>query len=214
MPLTNPLARRSAHRPPPYIDTPAGILSAGGVHFHTTEAMLETYAGPLLEREPLATFVRRAETWLEAPRALAIVSTPLWLFAFGWPWALLCILATYVGGALALPSAASRWGAAVVRWLANPGVQAVWLLASLWGLSAMGRTAAVWAGLAAFVVLRVGLAERLLGPLLARGQARLYALPVADQVLRAFLVRGALRHGVPLPGLAEIEASARRAWRR
>ncbi|MEM6325822.1 MAG: hypothetical protein AAF791_01755 [Bacteroidota bacterium] len=212
MPL--PWSRRAAHRPPPYIDTPAGILSAGGVHFRTTEAALEDYAGPLLAKEKLAAFIRRAEAWLEAPRTLAIVTLPLWLWVLPWPWALVAILATYVLAALALPAAASRVGASVACVLANPGVQAIWLLAALSALSFLEGGPAVWAGLAAFVVLRVGLAERLLGPLLETARAKLYPLPVADQVLRAFLVRGAIRHNVSLPGLDEIEASARRAWQR
>lgn len=212
MPL--PWSRRRAHRPPPYIDTPAGILSGGGVHFRTTEASLEQYAGPLLAKEKLTTFIRRAEAWLEAPRTLAIVTLPLWLAVLPWPVALLAIAATYALAALALPAAASRAGAAVVRVLAIPGVQAIWLLVALTALASWGQSAAVWAGLGAFVVLRVGLAERLAGPLLAKAQARLYPLPLPDQVLRAFLVRGALRHGVSLPGLDEIEASARRAWQR
>lgn len=212
MPL--PWSKRPAHRPPPYIDTPAGILSAGGVHFRTTEASLQEYAGPLFEEETLEAFIRRAEAWLEAPRTLAIVTLPLWLWVLPWPWALLAILSTYVLSALALPAAASRAGAAVARVLANPGVQAVWLLVTLSALSFVSSSAAVWAGLGAFVVLRVGLAERLLGPSLARAHDRLYPLPVADQILRAFLVRGAIRAGVSLPGLDEIEASARRAWQR
>ncbi|MEM1054530.1 MAG: hypothetical protein AAGI52_03310 [Bacteroidota bacterium] len=212
MPL--PWSRREAHRPPPYIDTPAGILSAGGVHFRTTEKSLEAYAGPLLEQEKLEVFIRRAEAWLEAPRTLAIVTLPLWLLVLPWPWALVAIAATYTLAALALPAAASAAGAAVMRVLGGVGLQAVWLLGAFSALAYWGSNTAVWAGLAAFVVLRIGLVERLAGPLLARVQNRLYPLPVADQILRAFLVRGAIRHNVSLPGLDEIEASARRAWRR
>ena len=212
MPL--PWSRRPAHAPPPYIDTPAGILSAGGVHFRTTETLIEAYAGPLLEKEPLAAFIHRAEAWLEAPRSLAITTLPLWLVLMPWPLALLATLVTYVLWSLAAPALASRAAAAFVGVLAQPLVQGAILLVTLSLLARAGQFGAVWAGLGAFFVLRVGLAERLLGPPLAAAQARLYPLPIADQVLRAFLVRGAIHHGVSLPGLDEIDASVRRAWRR
>ena len=212
MPL--PWSRRPAHAPPAYVGTPAGLLGAGGTHFLATEAMLEDYAGPLFEHEPLAAYVRRAEVWLEAPRALAVALLPLWLFVLPWAAALLATAATYVLAALAAPAFASRAAAAAVQVLSHPLAQAAVLMVALTVLAQVGRYGAVWAGLGAFVVLRVGLVERLAAGPLAALHARLYPLPPADQALRAFLLRGAIRHGVTLPGLEEIEASARGAWGR
>ncbi len=208
------MARRTAHTTPAYIDTPAGILGAGGTLFHTTEPMLESYAGPLLDKEPLATFVGRAETWLDAPRTLAIATLPVWLFVLPWPLAVVATLLTYALWALAAPALASRLAVRLVAALSNPVVQAGILLVALSFLARSGHYDAVWAGLAAFVALRLGLVARILDPLLARAQARLYPLPVPDQVLRAFLVRGAMQHGVALSSLREIDASVRQTWKR
>ncbi|MEL6615882.1 MAG: hypothetical protein AAFQ43_09100, partial [Bacteroidota bacterium] len=199
-----PWSRRSAHQAPAYVDTPVGLLGRGGTHFHTTEALVEEFAGPLLEKEPLATYVDRAEAWLEAPRALAVTLLPVWLALMPWPLAVVATFATFGLWALASPALASRAAVAVVRVLAHPITQAAILIVALSLLAREGQVGAVWAGLVTFVVFRIGLVERLLGPLVAKSQARLYPLPVPDQVLRAFLTRGAIRHGVSLPGLGEI----------
>ena len=212
MPL--PWSRRPAHTAPAYVDTPVGLLGAGGTHFRATEAMLEDYAGPLFEREPLAAFVRRAEAWLEAPRTLAVALLPAWLYVLPWGTALAATAGTYLLAALAAPAFASRAAAAVVRVLAHPVAQAALLIVVLTLLAQAERYGAVWAGLGAFVVLRVGLVERLLGGPLAALHARLYPLPPADQALRAFLLRGAIRHGITLPGLEATDASVRGVWER
>ncbi|OZC03459.1 hypothetical protein BSZ36_10990 [Rubricoccus marinus] len=156
----------------------------------------------------------RAEAWLDAPRTLAIATLPVWLFVLPWPLALVATLLTYVLWALAAPALASRLAVRLVQALAHPMVQAAILLVALSLLARTGRYDAVWAGLGAFVVLRLGLLARVLDPLLARANARLYPLPVPDQVLRAFLVRGALKHGIALPSLGEIDASVRETWKR
>lgn len=210
--MPTPWSRRPAHEAPAYVDTPAGLLGRGGTHFHTTETLVEEFAGPLLEKEPLATFVGRAEAWLEAPRALAVTLLPVWLWILPWPLAIVATFATYALWALASPALASRAAASAVRVLAHPMVQAAVLVLALSLLAREARFEAVWAGLAVFVVFRVGLVERVLGPPLATVQARLYPLPVPDQVLRAFLTRGAIRHGVSLPGLGEIDAHVRETW--
>lgn len=210
--MPTPWSRRPAHEAPAYVDTPMGLLGRGGTHFHTTESLVDEFAGPLLDKEPLATYVDRAEVWLDAPRALAVTLLPVWLWVLPWPVALVATLATYVLWALASPALASRGAVALVRVLAHPVVQAGLLVVALSLLAREGRYAAVWTGLGVFVAFRVGLVERVLGGPLATAQARVYPLPVPDQVLRAFLTRGAIRHGVSLPGLGEIDAHVRETW--
>lgn len=77
-----------------------------------------------------------------------------------------------------------------------------------WG----GQTPAVICGLAGFISLRFGLIDLLLKPILAPALTKLYQLPIPDQVLRALIVRAALRHNVDLPEISQLEQSAREAW--
>lgn len=70
----------------------------------------------------------------------------------------------------------------------------------------------MWAGVAGFVALRLGAVAAVLRPVLDAIWSTLYPLPVADQTLRSILVRQALRRGVALPGMAEIEDRVRAFW--
>ena len=113
---------------PPFLDTPGGILTASGIHFRTTRALLEDYAGPVLEVVPLATLVDRAEVWLRSGQTLAL-----------WVLALLLLVAPPVGAAFAALTLYLGWetlGPSV----ASPRLVAVfrgWRATALVGLTSM-----------------------------------------------------------------------------
>ena len=199
---------------PAYVDTPAGIVAADGTRYRTTVALLRDYAGPVLDAVGLGVLVRRAGVWVRSPQTLAAVALPVLLVAAPWWIALTLALALYTSWAVAAPGLALPRLARVAGVLEHPVVQGLLYVGVLSALAAAGRVPEVWAGVGGFVALRLGLVgavtDRALGPV----WAGLYPLPVPDQTLRAFIIRAALRRGIPLPGTAEVEARVRRFWRR
>ena len=205
---------RPAREVPAYIDTPAGILSAGGVRYSTTKALLDDYAGPVFERVPLATLLVQAEAWQASPAAVAGLVLLALLLVASWPVALALALLVYGVWAVAAPGMATPTGASVLRWLGHPVVQGLLYIGGLSALAASGRMAETWTGIAGFVALRLGGVQALLAPVLTPIQNRLYALPIPDQTLRSVILRTAVKRGVRLKGMAEIESTVRSFWNR
>jgi hypothetical protein len=67
-------------------------------------------------------------------------------------------------------------------------------------------------GLTGFVLLRWGLVERALNPLVRPALRALYALPLSDQVLRAFVIRLALNRRLSLPQLDAMQKDILETW--
>lgn len=210
---------RPAPRParpvaPAYVDTPAGLFSAGGVRYRTTERLLREFAGGVEAHVPLPDLVAAADAFAEAPRVAAAAGLLVGLVLLSPPWAVALSLTLWLAAALAAPGVASLGVARVLRALSGAGVQGLAFAVVLSVLASQGRLDAVWTGLAGFLLLRLGVVERLLRPLAAPALAHLYALPPADQTLRALVVRAAIRHRVSLPATAAMEARVRAFWRR
>lgn len=202
--------RRPARQPAePFLDTPGGLLTASGVHFRTTRALLEAYAGSVLERVPLATLVHRAEVWLRSGQTAA-----LWVLALLLPFvsplaAVLFALTVYVGWETLGPAFVSRRVVGVFRVLEQPVVQGLFYVVVLSTLGAQGRLGALAVGLAGFILVRWQILPVLLGPLVRLLRRPLFTLPAPDQVLRAFVLRAALRHNVELPQLEALKRDLR-----
>ncbi|MEM6782743.1 MAG: hypothetical protein AAF624_03305 [Bacteroidota bacterium] len=197
-----------------YLDTPRGLVTVEGVHFHTTEALVRAYAAPVLDREPLAVLVQRALVWLDLGRTVALcVLLPLVVVTHPLV-AVLGTLVVFVGTEVLAPATPSRPVAEVVRWLRMPWLIAIPYVVVLSMLGHEGRLAAVCVGLFGFVALRLGVVAILMRPLVRPLQARLYALPVPDQVLRGFIAQTAIRFGITLPGMEGMEEQVRTFWRR
>ncbi|MEM1043142.1 MAG: hypothetical protein AAGI91_10990 [Bacteroidota bacterium] len=201
---------KQADEHPPFLDTPSGIMTASGVHFHTTRALLEGYAGPVLEAVPLATLVDRAEVWLRSGQTLALWSLALLLLVAPPVGAAFAALTVYLGWETLGPSVVSRRLVSAFRVLEKPLVQAVLYVAVLSWLGAEGRLGAVVAGLLGFVLVRWRVLPLLLRSALKILRRPLYTLPAPDQVLRAFVLRAALRHGIKLPQLERLKQELRR----
>lgn len=195
---------------PAFLDTPGGLITASGVHFHTTRALLEQYAGPVLEVVGLDTLVDRAEVWLRSGPTLALWSLALLLIVLPPVGAALCALTIYLGWETLGPSFVSRRAVAALRVLEKPLVQGVLYVAVLSTLGAQGQVGAVGMGLAGFVLMRWRVIPLALRPLLRVLRRPLYTLPVADQVLRAFVLRAALEHDIALPQLERLKRDLRR----
>lgn len=205
---------RPAREVPAYIDTPAGILSAGGVRYSTTKALLDDYAEPVFKQVPLKTLLIWAEAWQASPSAIAGLVLLSLLVVSSWPIALAAAILAYGAWAVASPGMATPTGASALRWLGHPVVQGLLFIGGLSALAASGRMAETWTGMAGFIALRLGGVEAVLRPLVAPLLARLYPLPIPDQTLRSVIFRTAVKRGVQLEGMAEIESKVRSFWNR
>lgn len=199
---------------PDYVDTPAGILAADGIHYHTTEPLLHEFAGPVVEKVGLGALVRRSGRWLRSGQTIAVVVLPLMLMALPWWWSLSLAIIVYAlwtafAPGLALPSLDGALGV-----LERPVVQALLYVAVLSAFASSGRLPAVWAGLGGFVAFRLGAVAAALRPVVGPIHTALYTLPPEDQALRSVIVREALRHGLSLPGIDRIEEQVRAFWRK
>jgi hypothetical protein len=212
MPL--PWTRPARPDTPAYFGLASGLVGAGGTRFRTTEALLHDYAAPVLDRVGLGTLVAQAEVWVRSPTGAGILALALALTVLPWWAGALAGLAAAALWTLAVPGLATPRVVPVLRVLDHPLVQAGAYVVVLSLFAAQGRFAEVWTGMAGFVAMRLGLVRILLEPAVAPALARLYALPFADQVLRSLILRTALRRGILLPGMAEMEARARAFWRR
>lgn len=193
-----------------YAETPNGIFTSSGVWFHVTEAALEGYAGPVLAREPLPVLLARSERWLRSAQTLAVWALPLLLVLVPPLSAVLATLTLFVGWRALSPAFTSRVADAVLQALDLVWLQGAYYVFVLSIFAERGQLALVGIGLAGFVLLRWGLVDRLAQPLVRRIWASLFPLPVADQVLRGFIIRAALAYGLSLPHLDRMEDAIRR----
>ncbi len=196
-----------------YVDTPRGLFTAAGHWFRTTEALLQSYAGPLLEKEPLDRLLRQADVWLALPSLLMLWALLPLLWGGAPVVAAGVALVLYLLGNLLLPLLILRPLTPILTVLANPWLQGAAYVVGLTALAWSGRLPAVWMGLAGFVLVRWGLLDRLLRPVLDRLHAALYPLPLPDQVLRTLILRAALAHRVALPELQAMEQEVLRRLR-
>ena len=192
-----------------YVETPQGIFTAGGSWFRTTETSLKTYAGEVLTYVPLRRLLAEAERWLRTPETLAIWSAPFFLALFGPASAAALVVVFYLLWKSVAPGVVLRWMLPVVELLEKPWVQALFYTAALTVLAWREEYAAVWVGIAIFVLLRWGLLSRAAAPLTEAVWKRLYDLPGPDQVLRALVVKVAMKHQLSLP---ELDRMRRDIW--
>lgn len=202
------------HRPrpesEPFLDFPGGIVTATGVRFHTTRALLEQFAGPVLEKVPLAVLIERAEVWLRSGQTLALWTLAPLLFLLPPAGAALIALTVYLGWETLGPALVGRRLVAVFRVLEKPLVQVALYVVVLSTLANQGQMGAVAVGLGGFVLVRWRVLALLTRPVLALLRRPLYTLPVPDQVLRAFVLHAALQHGIALPQLERLKEELRR----
>jgi hypothetical protein len=195
-----------------YVSTPRGILTRRGTWFRATEDSIEEFAGDLLEREPLSILIERAERWLIAHK-----NVTLWIFVI-----VLVLLkpywvtgvvagATFVLARLVAPSLGGHFGGRVLKVMEFVPVQFLLYLGLLSIVAAGGDVTRLAVGLVGFMVLRWNVIDLVLRRPLGQIHDSLYSLPRPDQMLRAVIIKSAMRNRIPLPGLQEIERSVLRA---
>ncbi len=196
---------QAPNQKPYYVETPAGIFTASGNWYHTTESDLQRFAAPLLEHEPLLKLLQSADRWVRAPQTVTIWIFPLLLLLMPILPAVAAALLVFFLLALFTPTITSFRPSFVLHLMDLIGLQFALYLIILTYLALYPDVAAVVAGLSVFIVLRWRLLDALLAPLVASVQRKLYALPAPDQILRALLLKGALVRGVTLPQFKDME---------
>ena len=188
-----------------YYNTPQGILTESGIWYRTTVDLLNEYAGELFEREPLAMHLARSDTWIRSPHTLS-----LWLLALGILYyhplqLVVAIPFFFLLWQIVAPALVSRTAIFLLRVLDAVILQAVLYAGVMSVLALSGQYESVAVGLVGFICLRWGILTYLTRPIVVRCWKIMYKLPVPDHILRAFMIRSALRHGINLAGFEEIE---------
>lgn len=188
----------------PYLETPRGILSRGGLLFRTTTADLEELYGEVLEKISLGELIDRAELWLTSHRAITLWSM-IPLLAYVSP-VVGCVLglAVFILWKSIAPALGNAWLEWPIRLLSSVAGQLVGYVIAMSWLGATGNHGALVTGLIAFAVVRWQLLDYLLRPVIALIHRRLYPLPVPDQMLRAVIHAAAIRLRISLPQFPSI----------
>ena len=188
-----------------FVDTPEGIFTDSGLWFRTREAWLEDYAGAVFDREPLARLLAHAEVWLRSAQTLTLWLLPFFLMVISPLQAALAALVVYVGWRSLGPSFVSRALLHVFRLLDVVLLQAFYYVLILSALAAQEHFVALGVGLGGFILLRWGLVRLATRPIVEWIWGTLYRMPVPDHVLRALIVRAALKHRISIPEFDRIE---------
>lgn len=197
---------------PPYVDTPYGIMTAGGRWYHVTEEDVRNYADEVLDHVPLEQLLQWADVWAESAETVVLWALPPMLWWLPLDWAVAGALLLYVGWALASPALPSLFAVRGVAALDHVLAQSVYYVVTLSAIAAAGLHAAVAAGLTGFVLLRWDVLRWASGYVLRPLRRRLYPLPVADQILRGLIIRVALKHRLSVPQVREITEDILDNW--
>ena len=192
-----------------YVDTPRGLFTASGTWYHTTEELLQKYAGPVLERKPLSVLLQQADVWLRSGQTITLWALPL-LLLFTTPLAAaVCALVLYVGWKSLSPSFVFPSVIKGFKWFDAVLAQAFFYVFMMSFLAAREAYLAVWVGLGGFILIRWRVLDWATKPFVRFLQRTLHPLPAPDQILRALIVRYALNYDLSLPNLDRLKQSFR-----
>jgi len=189
---------------PVFLETPRGLFTPTGTWFRTTVKQLKRSYPDVLAKTDLHELVYRSETWLQSHRSLALLAVPIFLLIMPVGWALGSGVVVFFAWMLLAPALGNHIMARVFEWLGWVPVQLIIYVVVLSVFGAGEEYDRLLAGLGWFVVLRWRLLDLLFRPLTVRLSARLYPLPVPDQMLRAVIFSEAIRKGISLDGFPSI----------
>ena len=196
-----------------WVELPAGIFTADGVWFHTSESALREFAGEVVERIGMGNLLMTAGAWLRSADTIGALSLVFFLLVVHPVVAVLLAFAIYVTWDALSPSFAFIPLVRAVRALSGAALQGVLFVAVLSWLGMNDQLLGAILGLIGFVLLRWGVARSAVTRLEDR-----YAggdmIPKADRVLRGLLIRYALAMGITLPPTAVLEGQILEIWRR
>jgi len=188
-----------------YHNTPQGILTESGVWYKTTVQHLNEYAEELFEREPLEVQLALADTWIRSPRTLSLWLLPCGILYFDpSQWGVI-VVSFFLIWQIIAPAMVNRRLSLLLKLLDAVLMQAILYATTMSVLAMSGQYHALSVGLVGLIVFRWGVLGYLTRPIVTRCWKTMYILPAPDHVLRAFIVRGALRYGITLVDFEDIE---------
>jgi hypothetical protein len=197
-----------------YVELPTGIFTADGVWFHTRESLLEEFAPGVLEHRSLRMLLADATVWLYLPVTISAWLLPIYLVWTEPGTAAVAGIVTWIFLAVLAPFVVFPSAVGLVRRLSHPVGQGLFYVVMLSYFAAGDELAAVGVGIAGFVLLRWGLVDRLLMPVVRFLPTPGPDLPRSDHVLRNLIVRTALRHGIELAETDRMEQRMLEIWHR
>ncbi len=189
---------------PVFLETPRGLFTPAGTWFRTTVEQLEGSYPEVLAQTDLNDLVYRSEIWLQSHRSLALLVVPIFLIVMPVGWSLGLGVVVSFGWMLLAPALGNRVFSRVLEWLGWDPMQVIFYVVVLSSFGAGGDYGRLAAGVGWFVLLRWRLLDLLVLPPAVRLSARLYPLPVPDQMLRAVIFSEAIRLGISLDGFPSI----------
>lgn len=191
---------------PTFVELPHGLFTADGIWFHTTTEALREFAPGVVDTVGLNRLIAEATAWTRIPVHAAV-----------WVLLVLLVLASPLQAALAAfvlylflaiwgPSLVRSGGARLVRLAGSPIVQGLAYVGVLSFLATGGRLGAAGVGLAGFILLRWGIVDRLVAPLVARAPGVHKTLPAPDRTLRNLIIQYALKSGAYTGEIEQMEA--------
>ena len=128
--------------------------------------------------------------------------------------AFLITLGVYLLMSIWGPLFVGYWVQPLLKLLDRLSLQALYYIISMSVFAIVDRFELMAAGLAFFIVIRWGLLEKALEPVLKRVREALYPVPYPDQLLKSVIVRAAMKYHVALPELDRMERSIMNQLRR
>lgn len=197
-----------------FFDTPNGIITVSGVWFRTTVALLEQFAAPVFEQIQINKLIARAEVWLRSPETVALWLLPVFLVALPPVPAFLALLVVYVGWKSLSPALVTWSLSTLFNVIDKVILQALYYVFVLSLFAAQNYFAAVGVGIVGFILLRWGIIHWATQAIVKPIWQSLYPVTVPDQVLRALIIRAALRYGVAMPEIDAMEQQIFDTWHR
>jgi hypothetical protein len=197
--------RRNKDRPG-YVETPFGIVTAGGNWFHTTREQIESIAPQIFEHCSLQELILAAEEWVKSTDSLSLLLYfVLCLILPPVPSALLVLL--FFGFWFTQKSAlATSYLTTVLRWINKDGTLII--TAGIF-LSWMGMTnqfIALGIGIVYYFLFKLGLLRWAIQTLFRKYRK---GLPLNDRLLKMLILKYAIRYGIEVPEINQMDRQIR-----
>lgn len=197
-----------------YVELPTGLFTAGGLWFHTTEASLREFAGPVIDRVGIEALLSQSGIWYRsADPATAFFFLVMLVLVPPLQAASLAVIFYLIWDALlsqfVFPSVIRFTGR-----LSSPFIQGLAYLVVLSRLGTLGHPYAVLAGLVGFVLIRWGVIRSIAGRISRRFGGSKNAIPRTDRILRSLIIQYALSLGITLPSTESYERRVLEIWNR
>lgn len=188
-----------------FVELPHGIFTVDGTWYHTSLKDLEDFAPEILKKVGAPALFEKASDWARLPGTLVVWILPVLLWAMPWWGAALASFALFFMMASILPGLVLYGLIPLVRLLNHPFSQGFYYVAFLSYFAAQGGYAAVWTGLAIFVMMRWQVLNRFLDRRSALQSDGASVVDTSDRILRNVILSASLKFGASHPEVDRME---------